>query len=248
MAKMNKPEKSRIRKAKTSISNVQRNTESSVEEKKRRIDEIIKAQEFVDDWNNNYVGKKDMEGNDLTEHFSNLQLESGLIIQMFMENPLKKLVKTESGDVSSINFGLRQIDGRKRNTDAAKWVTTPFPVIDKGVIMAISPQVKVWFYETKEKLEKYNPEEAKKFIIPEVGDIVYTGHFMFKDNRYYIDKQAKCEDFVKNQEELRLVKFDFLFKITNYEIESIVKKENYNKLADNYGSKTIVLETAKETV
>lgn len=246
MAKMRKPKKTTIRKANSTVTNIQRDSSSAEEERKRKIEEIKEAQKFVDDWNNNYVGKKGMDEKDITKHFENIQLENGLIIQMFMENPIKKMTVTEEGEVTALNYSLRQIDARERNTDKPKWVVTPFPVIDKSVIVAISPQTQLWYYEQKEKLAKYNPTAAESYKIPEVGDIVYTNQFMFKEGRYYIDKQAKCNDFVKNQMELRLGEFDFLFKITNFEIESIVKKEDYNKLVDNYGSTPVVIKAIKE--
>ncbi len=69
-------------------------------------------------------------------------------------------------------------------------------------------------------------------IIPKVGDIVYTKLFQFKDKRYYINKQSKCEDLVKNQTELRLKEFDFLFLIDNFDIESIVNREEVNNMSD----------------
>ena len=143
MGKMRKPSKVKIRKAGNSVSNVQRDSDLSKEERARRIDEMLNAQEFVDKWNNEFVGKKGMDGKDLTEAFKNIQLESGMVIQMYMENPIKALNKDQDDNVLAINYSLRQIDARVRNTDAPKWVTTPFPVIDKGVIMAISPQTKL---------------------------------------------------------------------------------------------------------
>lgn len=243
MSKLNKPNKVNVRKVGNTVTNNQRkSTELTAEEKMARIQKIIDSQTFVDEWNNEYVGSKGMDGKDLKSHFDNIQLESGLVIQMFMENPIKLLVKNPDDTVNSLDFGIQQIDYRKRNTDVATWGPTPFPVIDKGVIMSISPALKLWYYEQKEKLAKYDKEAADKFIIPEVGDIVYTSHFLFKEHRYYVDKQDKCKDFVKSQEELRLEQFDFLFKITNYEIESIVKKENKDLLMDKKGAVIIVKE------
>jgi hypothetical protein len=237
MSKMSKPSKVNIRKAGTTVTNIKRESDLAVDERRRKIDEVLNAQKFVDDWNNECVGKKGMDGKDLVEHFNNIQLDNGfMVIQMFMENPIKSIVKNENDEVVSLNFSLQQIDGRKRNTDQANWVTTPFPVIDKGVIMAISPSLKLWYYEQKEKLAKYDKKAAEAIIVPEVGDVVYTNHFMFKDTRYYVDKQTKCEDFVKSQEELRLNNFDFLFKVTNYEIESIVKRDRVNNVLDNKGA------------
>lgn len=232
MAKRNKPTKTRIRKASSYVDNRKR-TESD-DTRSEAIGKMLAGQEFVDTWNTNYVGKLDMNGNDITEHFNSIQLEDGMIIQMYMENPIKHISRNlKTGDVITIDYYLRQIDARIRNTDKAHWVPTPFPVIDKGIIMAISPKTKMWYYEQKEKLAKYDPAAAEKMIIPSVGDIVYTKLFMFKDKRYYIDKQKKCEDLVKNQVELRLKNFDFLFHIENYDVESIIKPGKSEEMHDH---------------
>lgn len=241
---MNKPNKVNLRKAGSAVSNIKRDSGLSSEEKKRKLDEILNAQEFVDQWNNEYVGKKGMDGKDLTSHFNNITLNDGLVIQMFMENPIKSLVKTENDEVVSIDYGIQQIDYRKRNTDVPTWGPTPFPLIDKGIIVAISPAVKSYYYQQREALKAYDKEAYDNFNIPEVGDIVYTNHFLFKDHRYYVDKQDKCKDFVKSQEELRLNNFDFLFKITNYEIESIVKADKRELLSDNKGSNIITVNSS----
>lgn len=243
MSKLNKPTKTNLRKVGSTVSNNQRTDEAIIDERKRKIDEILNAQQFVDNWNNEYVGKKGMDEKDLVSHFNNIQLSSGMIIQMYMENPIKELVRNENGEVISLNFSLQQIDNRTRNTDKPNWVTTPFPVIDKGVIMAISPAMLNWYHQEKQMVKNFNPEAAEKFVIPQVGDIVYTNHFMFKDSRYYVDKQAKCEDFVKSQEEVRLNNFDFLFKVTNYEIESIVRPDKKELMLDNKSSKETVINT-----
>ena len=237
--KHNKPKAVKMRKAKNVTTNVKRNVESSVEERKKKVAELFERQAFVDAWNNEYVGSKGMDDKDLTEHFKNVQLESGIVVQMYMENPLKEVLKTEDDQIISVNYGIQQIDYRKKNTDTPMYGPTPFPLVDKGVIMAISPAVKLWYYEQKEKLNKYDPKAASELIIPEVGDVIYTSHFLFKEARYYVDKQAKCEDFVKSQDELRLNNFDMLFKITNYDVEAIVKVDD--KAYDNYGSKIVIV-------
>jgi len=230
-SKRSNPTKTRVRKGSSHLTNATR--KSSEETKLEKLNEILKAQEFIDTWNTEYVGNKGMNDQPITDHFDKIQLEDGLIIQMYMENPVKKMIKNmETDEAIHVDYGVRQIDYRARTTDKAKWGPTPFPVIDKGVIVAVSPKTKLWYYEQKEKLAKYDQSAADNLIIPEVGDVVYTKHFMFKNKRYYIDKQRKCEDFVKNQEELRLNNFDFLFHIENYEIESIVKKENIDTVSD----------------
>lgn len=230
MSKRSVPKKTRIRKSSSYVDNAKR--QDSLESRKNQIDSMLNGQNIVDLWNNEYVGVKDKKGNSLAEHFENVQLEDGLVIQMFMENPIKYIVRKEDGEIVHLDYNVRQIDNRMHTTDKPNWVPTPFPVIDKGVILAISPRTKLWYYEQKEKLAKYDPVAAEKMIIPSVGDVVYTKHFMFKDKRYYTDKQKKCEDLLFSQTEVRLNEFDFLFLIENYDIESIVKKENVDKLRD----------------
>jgi len=216
MSKKSRPRKTRIRKASSYINNAKR--QESEETRQDQINKMLAGQNFVDAWNSEYVGHKSMKGEDITNHFNNIQLEDGLIVQMYMENPIKYIARnSETKEVIHLDYYIRQIDARKRNTDTPHWVPTPFPVIDKGVV----------------KLAKYDKEAAKAMIIPKVGDVVYTKLFQFKDKRYYINKQSKCEDLVKNQIELRLKEFDFLFLIDNFDIESIVNQEEVGNMSDH---------------
>lgn len=240
----NKPNKVNIRKVAGNVSNIKRESDLSTDERARKIDEIVKAQEFVDNWNNNYVGEKGMDDKILADHFNNIILNDGLIVQMYMENPIKSMVKTTEGKVVSLDYGIQQIDYRKRNTDVATWGPTPFPLIDKGVIVAISPAVQSYYLKMKNEMNQINPAFADMIVVPQVGDVVYTSHFMFKEHRYYIDKQAKCQDFVKSQEELRLNNFDFLFKITNYEIESIVAAGAEDNMLDKKGANIVEVDAS----
>jgi len=230
-SKRSRPTKTRLKKGSAHLDNTKR--KESKDTQNEKLNQIKKAQTFTDKWNLDYVGHLGMDDKDVTAHFEKIQLETGLVIQMYMENPIKRMVlNKETNEVIHVDYGVRQIDYRKRNTDKPHWGPTPFPVIDKGRILAISPATKLWYYEQQEKLAKYDSKAAAEMIIPEVGDIVYTKHFMFKDKRYYIDKQIKCKDFVQNQEELRLNNFDFLFLIENFEIESIVKAEHQETVSD----------------
>jgi len=232
MSKKSRPTKTRIKKASSYVDN--RKRQENDETREKQINAILQGQEAIDKWNTELVGttgwKKDVN---LVEHFKNVQLETGLIVQMYMENPIKNIARnTETGKVVQLEWSLRQIDARVRSTDKNKWVNTPFPVIDKGMIMAISPSTLIWYHEQKEKLAKYDSVAAEAFIVPKVGDIVYTKLFRFKDNRYYVNKQEKCEDFIMNQEEIRLKHFQNLFLIENFDIESIVRPGKQNDMSD----------------
>jgi len=233
MSKKSRPTKTRIKKASSYVDNRKRQENDDTREK--QINAVIQGQEAIDKWNMELIGntgwKKDLN---LNEHFSNIQLETGLVVQMFMENPIKQIARNEGdGKVVHLDWSIRQIDARTRSTDKNKWVNTPFPVIDKGVIMAISPTQQIWYHEQKEKLAKYNPKAAEELIIPKVGDIVYTKLFRYKDSRYYVNKQEKCEDFVMNQEELRLKHFQNLFLIENFDIEAIVRPGAESSMSDS---------------
>jgi hypothetical protein len=221
MTKMtNKPVASRIRQASKTIPNAMRNEDATT----RSADLWIRRQMEVDLWNTTYVGVKDKFGNPVSE-YNNLQLDNlNLVVQMFMENPVKAVIEQDGERM--IIPGISQIDGRKRNTDAPNWIDTPFPLIDKGIIVAVSPWLQAHYYELKEKMGRFNPELAEKLVAPEVGDMILTNHFMFKETRFYYDKQAKCNDFVRNQEEIRLDNFSYMFKISNYDIEAIIKKDS----------------------
>jgi len=233
MSKKSRPTKTRIKKASSYVDN--RKRQENDETRQQQINAVLQGQEAIDRWNTELIGntgwKKDVN---LKDHFKNIQLETGLIIQMYMENPIKQIGRnSQTGKVVHLDWSLRQIDARTRSTDKNKWVNTPFPVIDKGIIMAISPSTTIWYSEQKEKLSKYDKEAAEAMIIPKVGDIVYTKLFMFKDNRYYVNKQEKCEDFIMNQEEIRLKHFQNLFKIENFDIESIVRPGKASEMDDH---------------
>ena len=232
MSKLNKPTTTRLRSKTGVVENAFRN---SIEDS-NKSEQWMYKQAMIDDWNNNYVGKKSKSGMDLEKFFDDVYLDGmHLIIHMYMENVIKDYYVVDDAEGNKgvqIIPGISQIDGRKRNTDVPTWIDTPFPLIDKGVIMAISPQVQLYYYELKEKMAKYNKELADSIIIPKRGDVVYTNHFLFKEARYYFDKNAKTKDFIKSQEDIRLNEFDYLFKVSNFEIESIVRPDKENEMFD----------------
>lgn len=238
MSKLNRPTASTMRNKTSVVDNAFRNQANT-----NPIESWISRQAYVDRWNLEYAGKKGLNDKDLISHFNNIQLDGQhLVIHMFMENVIKDVYVGPDGQPMIIP-GISQIDGRKRNTDVPHYIDTPFPMIDKGVIMAISPYVQLYYHELKEKIAKYDKEKAESIIIPEVGDIIYTNHFLFKESRYYPDKQAKTGDFVRSQEDINLSNFDFLFKVTTYEIESIVKRDCHNKMMDSHVSITDKIRT-----
>lgn len=148
-----------------------------------------------------------------------------IIVRMFHENLIKFIDESNPEDVQ-LDAWFRQIDARERVTDVPKWVSTPFPYVEKGVIMAISPEVQLKYARLKKELNDAGLiEEADKIIIPKVGSVIevrsYYNSTWYKENRFYLDKQAQCEDFVRNQNELRLNNFDHYFRMESYDLVGI---------------------------
>lgn len=212
---------------------------------KNRINEensiAIRQQKLICKWNNEYVGKLDKKGNSLSNFFNNIMLtKKSMIVQLYRENHIKDMLINKEGEVAIMQIGYQQIDNRKHSMEDLNYVDTPLPVINKGVIVAISPEMIKEYISLKNELIEYdnqhNTDTAKHAIIPRVGDIVYLADFKLKDYRYYMNKQERVEDYIKSQTDVNLSNFDFLFKIEDYNIESIVPQELANLLPD-YGYK-----------
>ena len=241
MSKKIRPKATRLRKSTAS-----KNVKNKELDDKQRSNLAIEWQTKVIAFHNEkVVGKTNKTGEkSLLEYFNNIQLETGMVVQVYKENLIKDYKVYPNGETSEINAYLRHIDGRERVSDAPKWVTAPFPVISKGIIMSISPSMKLNYYKRCEELSKYNPSLADNMIIPEVGDTVYLKTFMMKDKRFYVNKNDKVEDRMASQFEYSLEKFDWLFLIDGFEIESIVKRGSENTMFDSYKS----LDDRKEIV
>lgn len=166
-----------------------------------------------------------------------------MVIRLYKENYIKYLDESNPDNII-LDAYVRQIDARERDTDRPNWVNTPFPHIQKGIIVNVSPELKLYYYRMKEELAKYDPEEARKMIIPKQGDIVYVRAretFWLKEHRYYPNKQDQVEDFVKNQLEILLRKFKDYFIVTAIDIESI---ESANLIADYRSQQELKKETS----
>jgi len=195
-------------------------------------------QKSIMEWNNEYVGKKRKDGSDITAEFKKIKLQNNsIVIQMFKEYPLpaeKVVISEEQGEQKILSwvFAPSRIDNRKHATDDESWVINPLPIMSKGVIVAISDDVRLNYAIKKKEMEAFGLDTSD-FVIPSVGDVVYTNHFFAKNMRYYIDKCQQLGDSIVSPEEYTLENFEFLFKITPFEIESIVKKGEADKLVDS---------------
>ena len=202
-------------------------------------------------WNTEYVGKKRRNGSLLSEEFKKIQLTNdAIVIQMFREYPIdvNKIDFSPNGKIASWIWDPTMIDNRQHSTHEEHWVLNPIAVISKAVIVAMSPEVVLSYIKRREEL-KAAGVDVSGYVIPEVGDVVYTNHFMTKNMRYYIDKQEQVRDIVTSPKEFRLDGFDFLFKVTQYEIQSIVKKQYADDLVDNkFPLEDAILAISKNTM
>ena len=182
-------------------------------------DELIKAikaeQAAIDKYNN--------EITDIDPFFKTLQLHGDYIVIRLKRENLIKSIDESNPDNVHIDAWVRQLDARERPTDAEKWIPTPFPFIEEGVICAISPKIQMEYLKISSELQKI-ANAHKPVRVPSVGDKIYIRVRTvdwFKEKRYYIDKQKQCEDFVKNQREIRLNNFEGYFLIETHDLEAI---------------------------
>ncbi len=181
-------------------------------------------------YQNQFFNRSKYDNIDLKEYFKNIKLfQSNLIVQMFRENLIHSInVQGDQIDAQSVIAGLSQVDARTRTSDVDNFVDTPIPILRKGIILAISSELQLKYYKMKEELLKYNPEIGESFHIPKVGDIITTNYFSLSDNRYYVNKNAQLRDYVKNPSDYNLHNFEYMFKITEYDIESIESNSNFD--------------------
>lgn len=179
------------------------------------LNTIKHEQRMIDEYNESIV--------QIDSYFTKLQLHGQyLVVRLYRENFIKYIDESNPDDVK-LDAYVRMIDGRERATDEPIWVFTPFPYIERGVICAVSPELVLRYAAINEQLRKNNLPEIK---IPEIGDFcnirARTADW-YKERRYYIDKQKQCQDFVRNQKELRLKNFEGYFLVEDHDLESIDK-------------------------
>ena len=173
-----------------------------------RQNEAEKRQELIDEYNFNVCLQPD-------NFFDQIQIEHGIIIQLFKENYIKDI------DVIDNNVfydaWLSQVDGRMNRAEPEKWIDNPLPYITVGVVKAISPVIEME-YEKRKNDYKYSFNKEMKCL--EVGDIVYLKHFMFADVRFYKNQQKR--DFIKNPNEYRIQHWEGHVHIHQSLIDGIV--------------------------
>jgi hypothetical protein len=211
MAYVKTPKKKRIRK------NDGAKKQSDMKLGISQIQVLDETQYLIDRYN-------ELEWFKIDDYFKNTTLNGEyIIVRMFHEN-LVKYKDDSNPENIQIDAYFRQISTRQKTSDVESWMPTPFPYLEQGVIVALSPDVLLQFYKKKEELAKYDKKAADKIRIPKVGDIITVNAFgdsqWFKLNRFYIDKQEQCMDFVRNQKELVLNHFDHYFKVRDFEIVS----------------------------
>jgi len=223
MSKKVVPNKTKIRRKKTSIKSSDKvNSESSTStlDKNTRNLLIELEQISVDMHNNTNVYKID-------KHFKNLTLSGDkIIIKIFRENYIKYKDNSDPTNPQYI-YGYKMIDARERVTDEPNYVPTPFPYVEKGIIVAISPKVQLEFIEQSNKLSEAGVKANVK--IPEVGDIVeiksYYSSTWFKENRYYINKQEAVLDYVVNPSDTSVNVFEHYYVFESYDLLGVSKAD-----------------------
>lgn len=197
----------------------------------------LEFQKKAIDWNMNYVGKKRKNGSDLMVEMEKIQLAgNSIIVHMFKEYPITaaKVSFNENTKIVSWVCEPSIIDNRKHSTDKESWALNPIPTIWKGVVVGISDTVKLNIANRKKEMEDKGLD-VSNYISLSVGDTVYLNHFMTKNMRFYIDKQEAIQDIVYSPTNYTLDNFELLFKVTEFEIESIVKRDSVQDVVDyNY--------------
>jgi len=221
------PTKSKLRRGSSAIKRSDRlakASESSPSLSDEQLNLVKDQQERIDEYNQEEIHIID-------PFFKTLQLGSQyLVIRLFKENYIKYIDESNPDDIQ-LDAWHRQIDARERTADVPKYVSTPFPYLEQGVITAISPELQLSYHKMKEEMAKYDKEAADSIDVPKVGDVIRIKartSVWFKEHRYYIDKQTQCLDFVRNQTELRLNNFQHYFLMESHDIEGIVKETSEN--------------------
>lgn len=193
-----------------------------------------KLQQDVNDWNSNYVGKKRVNGDNIMDAMKNIQLHSGnLIVQAYKLDvlPAEKFITDENGKIRSWVFSPALIDVRRHPTDPESLAPSPIPTIYKGVVIGIDPNIIINFTRRRDEMIALGMD-VSNYVIPEVGSTVYLNNFMTKDNRFYIDKHSKERNLVVSPRNFSLENFDMTFKLTEFHIESIVRKGKEHTMPD----------------
>lgn len=182
-------------------------------------------------WNNEFVGKQTKRGLNIIEELKKVQLSGdSIIVQLYKEwaiNP-DTVSFTEDGKIENFSYSASAIDVRQRNTDAPHLIENPMNVIFKGVIVAMSPFAKIQYAKVVEEAKALGIEA----VMPEVGDTVYMHKFITKDRRFYLNKTEMHYDRVDDPLSVSLAYFDYLFKISSFDIEAIVKTDKASELVD----------------
>jgi hypothetical protein len=225
MAYKKRPTKTKLVKKSNVLSDKERKMKESGLDKdlaKARLAEMKAIQKGIERYNDYDIYKID-------PFFRDVQVyDDFLIVRLEKENFIKELDESNPDNII-IDAYIRQIDARVSTASQPEWVPTPFPYVERGVVVAVSPLLQQKYLELKSKMSLTDPEKAEKIHVLEPGDVIQirANHSQwYKDHRYYIDKQSQAKDFVRNQTELRLSEFQNYFRLTDFEIETIMVNTN----------------------
>ena len=192
-------------------------------------------QKEIINWNTNCVGKRRRNGQDIMEAMNRVKFTSGtIIVQLYHQDFIPAsnvVVSKESGKIQSWRFAPPLIDVRRHPTDPESLAINPIPTIFKGVIVGMSDDITFNYLLRKTEMEKLGMDTSD-YVTPKIGDTIYTNFFLTKDNRFYIDKQEKELDIVITPENYTIENFDYTFKISEFNIESIVRSNEVTNVSD----------------
>ena len=223
MAYKKKPEKSKVFRKKDTLRNdnkvnVTKSSEASIADRKMTNYMIELEQLAIDKYNNCDIYSID-------PYFNNLTLTGdNIIIRIFKENFIRGVDNPDS-EMPTYHAYYSTIDSRERFDDDPVYERTPFPYIEKGVIVSISPEVQTNLYKQKEELAKFDKEAAEKIQVPKVGDVIEISSnynsVWYKQKRYYKDKQEARLDLIKSPTEKQLYMFEHYYRFESYDMVGI---------------------------
>jgi hypothetical protein len=220
MADKRRPTHTKIKKASNHISSKEMASLSSFKSSEEYNDEKKITQLSIDRYNEYSIYELDPFFKTFTPPSNHM------VVRMFMENEINFADESNILD-RKIQTSIRQVDIRKNNTEKPNFVNTPFPYIEQGLIVSISPDVTYKYIKMREEIAKHDKELAEKVHIPKVGDIVHIkaneSHF-YKTYRFYPDKQKKCLDFIFSQDDMKLLMFKayHYFLIEDFYVEGFI--------------------------
>jgi hypothetical protein len=226
MAINRRPTKSRVIAKKSTLTNNNKvNKKSTESTQTNELNHLqIKLEQLAIDKHNN------LDVYTIDPFFKDLHLNSDCMIVRIMKEDYIKYSDNSNPDAPIVDAFYSQVNVTQRTSDELKTINTPFPYIEKAVIVAISPDIQLSYYKKIEEIKKYDVELAESIVVPKVGDVVEikTGYNRqwYQNNRYYIDPQERTIDYMINPLEHKLIYFDHHYQVEGFDFRAIDKSSS----------------------